>query len=360
MEARAHLGHVPALDGVRGVAILLVLACHALAVPGGFLGVEVFFVLSGFLITTLLLEERQAHGQIRLGRFYVRRVRRLYPALAALLAAWLALAALGLTARPLAGEAVGVLVAGTYLANAASGWLYNLPEGLRHLWSLALEEQFYLLWPPLLVLALGKRLGPRALLPGLLAAALLVTVVRTGLSLSGTNVALLYESPATAGAGILVGCAAALLRLRGLPSVFGGERLGALGLASLAFLALLAWRGPGAVDRVYYTWLMAVVDAASFLLVLSVVTVPQALVARLCSFGWLAWCGRISYSLYLVHPVVLVVAVIDHQWLGPWRAIGVSFLIAAALHRFVEQPLRRGDPFHRLRRRRSAPAPAPA
>jgi peptidoglycan/LPS O-acetylase OafA/YrhL len=104
---------------------------------------------------------------------------------------------------------------------------------------------------------------------------------------------------------------------------------------------------------------MPLVDVASALLVPAVVAVPRSLVARGCALGPLAWCGRISYSLYLVHPVVLVVCVIDHQWLGPWRAIGASFLIAAALHRFVEEPIRRGNPF-RLRRRRDAPAPAPA
>ena len=133
MESRARLGYVPALDGVRAVAVLFVVACHALSMPGGFLGVEISFVLSGFLITTLLLEERRAQGRIGLASFYIRRVRRLYPALAMLLAAWLVLAALGLTPLPLAGEAVGVLVSGTYLANAANAWFYPLPIGLQHL-----------------------------------------------------------------------------------------------------------------------------------------------------------------------------------------------------------------------------------
>lgn len=360
MEARARLGHVPALDGVRGIAVLLVVACHALAVQGGFLGVEIFFVLSGFLITTLLLEEQEERDRIGLGSFYVRRVRRLYPALAFLLIAWLGLAALGLTPRPLAGESIGVLVSGTYLANAAQSWFYALPEGLRHLWSLAMEEQFYVLWPPVLVFALGRRLGVKALLKGLLAAALFITVLRTGLALSGHSVMMLYESPATAGAGLLVGCAAAAWRLHGLPSaLLERSRLAVLGLVSLGFLSLLAWRGPGATDRIYYTWLMAVVDVASALLVLSVVTAPKSGVGRLCSFGPLTWCGRISYSLYLVHPVVLVLLVINGAWLTPWQAIVMSFALATVLHYCVEQPLRRGNPF-RFRRRREAPAPAPA
>ena len=191
-------------------------------------------------------------------------------------------------------------------------------------------------------------------------AALLVAVVRSALSVAGANVVMLYKGPATTGGGLLLGCAAALARQHGLPSaLLHGRRLGVLGLASLIFLVVLGWRGPGSADRVYFTWLMAVVDVASVLLVVSVVAVPRSLVARACSLGPLAWCGRISYSLYLVHPVVLVETVIHHNLLGPWRAIGASFLIAAALHRFVEQPLRRGNPF-RLRRPRDAPAPAPA
>jgi peptidoglycan/LPS O-acetylase OafA/YrhL len=360
MQARARLGHVPALDGVRGLAVLLVVACHALAVGGGFLGVEIFFVLSGFLITTLLLEEQETQGEIRLGRFYIRRIRRLYPALAAVLAAWLGLAALGLTPRSLPGESIGVLVSGTYLANAAQSWFYALPEGLRHLWSLAMEEQFYLLWPPLLVLVLSKGAGGRALLKRLLAAALLITVVRSGLSVSGHSVQMLYESPVTAGAGLMLGCAVGVWRRNGLPSaLLRGQRLPLLGLASLGFLTGLAWKGPGATDRVYYSWLMALVDVAAALLVLAVVIAPRSGVGSICSFGWLTWCGRISYSLYLVHPIVLVVAVIAHHWLGPSQAIGVSFLLAAALHRFVEQPLRRGTPF-RVRPERETPAPAPA
>jgi peptidoglycan/LPS O-acetylase OafA/YrhL len=360
MQARARLGYVPALDGVRAVAVLFVVACHALAVAGGFLGVEIFFVLSGFLITTLLLEEWDAQERIRLTSFYIRRARRLYPALATLLAVWLGLAALGLTPRPLAGEAIGVLVSGTYLANAANAWFYALPLGLQHLWSLAAEEQFYLLWPPLLVFVLRKRIRRRGLLRGLLATAVLVSVARTALSLSGGNLTMLYESPATAGAGLLTGCAIAAMRLQGIaPRPLRGRILDTLGLASLGFLVILAWQGPGASDRVYYTWLMPVVDVASALFVLSVVGNGNSLVARVCSLSPLTWCGRISYSLYLVHPVVLVVAELQHPWLGPWRAIGASFLLAAALHRFVEQPLRRGS-LPRPWRRGEATAPAPA
>ena len=122
---------------------------------------------------------------------------------------------------------------------------------------------------------------------------------------------------------------------------------------------LLACSGPVNTDRIYYTWLMPIVDVAAALLVLSVVTHGQALVARLCSLTPLTWCGRISYSLYLVHPVVLVVAEYHFPWLHPWQLVTISFLVAAALHRRVEQPFRRGG-LLRSRARREASAPATA
>src|SRR6266700_848849 len=151
-----HLGYRRWLDGLRGLAILMVLAFHLGFVPGGFLGVDVFFVLSGFLITTLLAEEWQARGSISLKHFYLRRALRLLPALAVLLTVC---ALAKLLTRPwsetvaFGKEIVGV--AG-YLANWPS--LHGVPmRTLGYTWSLSVEEQFYLLWP---ILFLGMlRLG---------------------------------------------------------------------------------------------------------------------------------------------------------------------------------------------------------
>ncbi|MDQ4069687.1 MAG: acyltransferase, partial [Actinomycetota bacterium] len=159
------LGYRPALDGVRALAVMLVVAVHVTYVlvpawagrwvPGGFLGVDVFFVLSGFLITTLLLEEHHRSGRVSLRGFYVRRARRLLPAVGVLLLAHGVLTAL--IRADLGHEARSAAAVALYGANwviAAGG---SLSAGLGHLWSLSVEEQFYMVWPVLLLAALRCR-----------------------------------------------------------------------------------------------------------------------------------------------------------------------------------------------------------
>ena len=158
------LGHVPALDGLRGLAILLVIGGHYFLMPrgGGGTGVGLFFVLSGFLITTLLLEEHAATGRIRLGAFYVRRARRLLPGLALLLASYL----VGAIVEGRARVALRAIAAGGfYTANIAQAYWPHLMgrEPIGPLWSLAEEEQFYLVWPALLILLLAWKLRERYL-----------------------------------------------------------------------------------------------------------------------------------------------------------------------------------------------------
>src|SRR4051812_31140019 len=141
------LGYRPALDGLRAVAITLVVSLHAFRWPnGGYLGVDLFFVLSGFLITTLLLEEHHATGRISLSRFYLRRARRLLPALFVMLAAYSAWSLTTQGVDPTRYVLEGVLYCTNYFL-AYRGQL----SPIEHLWSLAEEEQFYLLWPLLLI-----------------------------------------------------------------------------------------------------------------------------------------------------------------------------------------------------------------
>src|SRR5262245_4168116 len=203
------LGYRPALDGLRGIAIALVVGFHAFRWPAnGALGVDLFFVLSGFLITTLLLEEHRSFGRIGLRRFYVRRVRRLYPALLLLLLALVAvtLAAGGFPSLD-SPPAIGVASALTYTANvvvAASP--SHVPAGMVHLWSLAAEEQFYVVWPLLIVLLLRWR-SMRLLATSLVVLLLLAIAYRLRLALAGASIGRLYYGPDTHADSLLVGCA---------------------------------------------------------------------------------------------------------------------------------------------------------
>jgi peptidoglycan/LPS O-acetylase OafA/YrhL len=315
------LGHLPALDGLRGLAILLVVAVHTTGYPpGGHLGVDLFFVLSGFLITTLLLEERSATGRISLKSFYARRAQRLLPALALMLVAYLLIDAFkrhdGLRTAALAG-----LYFGNFVQAFTNGSLYH--TGLEHLWTLAEEEQFYLLWP--LALPFVARSGRPVRFLGVLIASLIA--YRISLALGGAGHTRLYEGPDTHGEGLVAGSAVAFARVK-WPRLTVPWQLAALGL--LALLPLL-WRRPSVSGDI----VLPVAEAAWVALLIAALTIP----AWRQAFSWrlLRWFGRISYSLYLWHYMLM--------WAFDWKLNPIASLLAVAVAyastRWFEQPLRR-------------------
>jgi peptidoglycan/LPS O-acetylase OafA/YrhL len=330
----------PGLDGLRAVAVLLVIGYHAdRALGNGYLGVDVFFVLSGFLITTLLLREVDGAGRIRIGAFYVRRVLRLYPALVVVCAA-VSAAAVVLQDHP-AKVGAGALASLGYVANV---WEYSGHDTLllQHTWTLALEEQFYLIWPALLALIVRR---PRAV--WLVVAGWLAVEVADGLA--GQPPVLHTYIRA---AGLPLGCGLAFaLRHVGVQSWLA--RFGAPALVAIVVLA--------AVHADLGAW-----TAGWPLSIASVLTVPviAALVAdgpmtRLLSRPEFVWIGRRSYGLYLWHFPVLS-AVINH---APARipmparlvaGVAASFVLAAASYRWVEEPFLRRKLRYEPRREKAA------
>jgi peptidoglycan/LPS O-acetylase OafA/YrhL len=318
------LGYVPALDGLRGLAIAAVVGVHYFDwPPGGELGVDLFFVLSGFLITTLLLEER-GKGPISLRRFYRRRARRLLPALAVMLAFYLvAEAARGRDAlKP-------VLLGGLYFANFVQAFQNPNPlahTGLVPLWSLSQEEQFYVVWP-LLLLALMRRRTLAWLLTILVA----LVVYRAVLVFGGASDWRVYFGPDTHADGLVGGALLAILRLRhGLRS---SPRLANVGLV-VFWLALFvqpflpAWEA----------WGLPVAEAACVILVAS--AVAETPLGSALSARPLVWVGRISYSLYLWNLALPVIV----GSRNPWLMLPLSVAAAYASFRFVEEPFRRRRP----------------
>jgi peptidoglycan/LPS O-acetylase OafA/YrhL len=319
--------HLPALDGLRGVAILLVFSVHCFEwPPGGHLGVDLFFILSGFLITTLLLEEHSATGRISLRAFYARRARRLLPALALLLAAYLAIDAVkgqnGLKAAAFGGLYVANLVEAF---GRHPGVLTN--SGLDHLWSLAQEEQFYLVWPVLVPLVALVRRPVR-----LLAIAIgFLILYRIGLALAGASHHRLYNGPDTHADGLLAGAAVAFLLARGPQIVTPRLKLLAVAALPIAVDALLV-RAP---SPGWDAFALPIIEAACVVILVAALTIPQW--AAVLSWSPLRWLGRISYSLYLWH-FMLIWAFNGHNRLIP--AV-LSLAIAYGSTRWIEEPIRR-------------------
>jgi peptidoglycan/LPS O-acetylase OafA/YrhL len=321
------LGYRPGLDGVRGVAILSVAVAHAFYqwLPGGgVVGVHLFFALSGFLITSLLIDERASTGGTGFAGFYLRRARRLLPALFAFLAVWSVIALVRGDGARLA--AAGWSVA--YVANWAKAWGGNLHE-LSHMWSLAVEEQFYLVWPVLL--AAGWRFGRRGLLILTALAFAAAMVWRYLMWRNGASYVRVYNGSDTVAASLLAGCLAA--QIRQLPVAVSLARVAP---ACWAVLVLLAYLPTTNREYVVVT-----------VLPLGAQLTPSILLhatngSRILEMAWLRRLGVLAYSLYLWHVPLL-------RWVQPnvydqprrlaaAAALAVAFAIAAASYRWVETP----------------------
>jgi peptidoglycan/LPS O-acetylase OafA/YrhL len=351
-DSEGRLGYRPALDGVRAIAITLVVVHHTIGFPvTGFFGVDMFFVLSGFLITTLLLEEHARRGGVSLRGFYRRRALRLLPALFTLLGVFFVIAciaaALGETRldRALLGVAAGIgYFTNLVIAFGESGGKTALPNELGHLWSLAIEEQFYLVWPAVLLFLLRARL--RLALVGLGAALVLITAQQVRLYLEGASMDRIAYGSDTRSTSIVVGCllAVALLTAARLPLQRLARIVAPLGAASFLIL-LVADPGP----RTFAPWSFAVALTSAWLVVLALDR--GSLFGRTLAVPPLVFLGRISYALYLWHvPVYVTFRLTDSaEWMDI-PALAISLACATASYYLVEL---------RFLRRRHGPARPP-
>jgi peptidoglycan/LPS O-acetylase OafA/YrhL len=363
------LGYRRWLDGLRGVAVLLVLAVHLNLVRGGYLGVDVFFVLSGFLITALLIEEHQRTGAIRFRRFYFRRALRLLPAfvLTLLFASAIVRAFYPVQAKAFVKE---LLVAACYVMNWQT--LHRVQSvWLQHTWSLAVEEQFYLIWPPLLWLMLRARMSKRAILTAVVLGILASAGARAWLALHAppqgdprrvTAFWRLSTGLDTRADALLLGCLAGLLVGWGLlpRAAWFPRLLRAAGLCALVGVGLCVCLCPAPwVCVAMPLGLFTAVDLGAAVFLLCVLRAPLPGVRRALEFGPLVGVGRISYGLYLFHYPAFVFLLHRSQGKLTPRVllltVALSFAAALLSYFLVERPLLR------LKRREAAvPAPTPA
>lgn len=344
------------IDGLRTLAVMLVIVYHFQpeALPGGSIGVDVFYTISGFVITRLLLAEYARTGDIGLRHFYRRRWLRLAPALLVVCA----LTAV-LTLAPVQSFSHGwsaALLAAASLVNivrAAQPGAYSaVTAPLGHTWSLGVEEQFYLLWPPVL-LAMLRRLGGRGVLACVGGLALLPVLWRFHLW-DGTAAHRIYNGPDTRADQLLVGAVLAVL----LAKLHAGSprrarlRLwaGRLWAPAFALLCLIAWQvpiiGASGWNKTVYTVGFLVVALLTVVLIASLDLLPRAPLGRVLSLVPLAWVGRnLSYGLYLWHyPLMHLLSDLGVDRMLFPSTLLATFLLATASHFLIEEPCRRFRP----------------
>jgi peptidoglycan/LPS O-acetylase OafA/YrhL len=345
---------VPALDGIRAVAIVAVMLFHTTvpAFGAGYLGVDMFFVLSGYLITTLLVGEYDRTGAVRLRAFYARRALRLYPALILMVLLFLPFGAT---------VAIFVDTRANYVAGSVAALLYvsDIPAALHHLyalqhtWSLAVEEQFYLVWPPILVVFLirgrTQLAGWFAAVVGVASLVAFAVFTHPG----GFGPPSTYFDPLTHGPGGLMAGAALAIWLPTISRPRGGNTLQLAGVGALAVLAVVAWKFTDVrTDPPYVT----VTTVGTVLLLAGVLIRPGGVIATVLRWRPLVALGRISYGLYLLHiPTFYLIKAHWHHSQASLIVVqfAVSLLLAIASYWLVEMP------FLRLKKRFASPTSVP-
>jgi peptidoglycan/LPS O-acetylase OafA/YrhL len=357
-ELAGRIRYVPGLDGLRGIAVAGVLLFHGGHLQGGYLGVDLVFVLSGYLITSLLLAECEHSGRVALKAFWARRARRLLPALAVTLLGVALYATIVAQPTELHQIRIDALATIAYIANWRfvfehfSYWsLFTAPSPLQHTWSLAIEEQFYVVWP-IVVAAVAwavRRRGGRTTAYPLLILSTVLAVASAGWAVvmyqaAGDN--RVYYGTDTRAAAILLGAAlAALVAVRGPARTRRGRvAVEVTGVAGI-FLLGVAWFRLSGTSPVLYQGGLIACSLAAVAVIAAVSHPTRGPLARVCQASPLVLLGMISYGVYLYHwPVFLWLN--RSTGLRGWdlflAQVAITMAVSAVSYVAVENPIRRG------------------
>lgn len=343
------LGHRPGLDGLRGVAILLVMVAHAAPSgrwgAGGSAGVTIFFTLSGFLITALLVGERERIGRVRFGAFYLRRARRLFPALAVMV---IVCTMIGYVVDGFPATPKNALLGLSYVSNWVIIAKGDEPLGIfGHTWSLSIEEQFYVVWPLVLVLAMRSRHW-RGIVYAITASAWIYAFFARWIYWYADGPQRVYSGADTRMDALLVGCSLAVWMTSRSVTAKPSPRTDAL-LVTIPIL-VFGTAHPAMDYLLNPGWIPLLVACVLY-------RVSAGNYSGLLTNGVLRYVGSRSYALYLWHgPIAGLIEMelgLSH-WLEVGVAYALSFLLAEASWRLVERPfLRRGQTTPETRRRNS-------
>jgi peptidoglycan/LPS O-acetylase OafA/YrhL len=355
--------YMPGLDGLRAVAVLGVLAYHLGAdwIPGGLLGVGVFFTLSGYLITDILLSQLD-RGGIKLGQFWLARARRLLPAVILLLIvvmAWVTVIGPHQTDdfRWAAASALGYVNNWWLIFHDVSYFeQFGAPEPLNHLWSLSIEEQFYILWPFLLMLGarfipdVSNRMGVRPRLAlATLGLAFVSAILMVAVFDPGIDPSRVYYGTDTRAQELLVGAALAMMwpsrRLRADITPSARRALDVQGWAGLAVIGLMFWRC-GEFSPFLYRGGFLLLSFSTAMLVAALAH-PASRIGPILGCAPMRWIGQRSYGIYLWHFPIIILTTPEGAEIGgslprALAQLAATLAIAALSWKYVEDPIRHG------------------
>ena len=341
------LSYVPELDGLRGLAIIIVILFHANVsfFSGGFIGVDIFFVLSGFLITSLLIQEFDSTGTIKLNYFYMRRALRLGPALLLLLITFCILSFLLLNEEKATRNLIDALISLVYLSNWARAFNFHPPDFLGHTWSLSIEEQFYILWPIILLLLLRAKKKNRLHIICFAAMAALVSwLLRIYFVMSDVPLERVYNGLDTRTDSLMVGCVLGVLISSRLISEKVKDALSRwlkyIAPFSMVLLLFLSFTSNWQDNRIYYLGFF-VVELLVAILILDIIINKNSMARKILAMRWLVWVGSISYGLYLWHYLVFrtMFALGFNGLMVVLLGTFVTFIIAICSYSFLERPM---------------------